>query len=122
MSQLPVHKLAPRPSWFRNLVERFTWAVTAFRAPRYEPVIKLADGIALDLHTKQIVIDGDFGVYATGNVTFRAEKHVIIESGRDDDPQRPGYRHSIWFNPDYDGFGRPVPEEQHLIMREADNG
>ena len=103
-----------RISWLDRLIQRFHWAMLAFKAPAYDPHIRLKNGVLVDLVNRRIVIPGDFNIHTEGNLKLSADKHVLITSGQDAE-ERPGYVHGIWFNAAEDQFGRPLLEDEKLI-------
>lgn len=116
MSQLLDHNTAQK-SWWHGLLRRISWSIKAFKAPSKQPVLHLGNGVMLNLEHGVVVIDGDFDVCATGNLRLRAEKHLILESGQNQE-ERPGYLHSIWLNPVYDDAGRPSEDPEIVEIEE----
>jgi hypothetical protein len=91
---------------------RFKVAALAFvQAPTLKPIIKLENGAYIDLSNKKIVLPEDFHIHARGNLKLTSDKHVVIRSGRNSDPEREGYVHSIWVNADEDSLGRPLKKD-----------
>ncbi len=89
-----------------KFLTKLNWAVKAFNSA-CPTQVAIGQGIVLDLVSNRIVIQGDFELYTKGHLRLRSDKHVIINSGRDEE-QRPGYIHAIWLNSDEDDFGRPI--------------
>ena len=100
-------------------LDEFVWrvklSVSAFiHASAFEPVIKLKSGAYIDLNTRKIVLPEDTHIHCKGNLKFSSDKHVVIQSGKNNEPGRHGYVHSIWLNPKEDRHGRPLLNEDYL--------
>lgn len=110
MSQLPAPNIKPKLQ--ASLFDRLRWAVRAFMAPSTTPQIMIGDAV-LDLEQGILSVPGDFTIHTTGDLKFKSDQHVVIESGQSHE-ERPGYLHSIWLNPEYDDQGRPVQTPEVL--------
>lgn len=97
-----------KPSWLARLYQRASWAVKAFNATSLSPVIALENGLLFDPTRNLLIINGDCQIHSTGSMRISARKHVILQSGQDDEGDRPGYLNSIWFNPELDDENRPI--------------
>lgn len=53
-------------------------------------------------------IKGDIHVATTGEFRVTSAKDVVLLSGQNPNPERPGYVHAIWENPPLDEEGRPL--------------
>lgn len=111
MNQLVIAK----PSFW----QRLKLAAQVFRAPVLKPVVELQNGMKLDLQTGQLIIPGEFNIHATGTLRLTSDEHVIIQSSRQPE-DRPGYRYSVWLNPDLDDMGRPLMDEKPLLEDHSD--
>src|SRR5690606_16189146 len=121
MSQ-PLALDVAKETWWEALVRRCSWAVKAFKTPNYyPPQISLGNGTLLNLENGAIVVSGDLTIHATGSIKFKADQHLVLQSGQTPE-ERPGYLHSIWLNPEYDSEGRPVEQADILEIEEFDDG
>lgn len=117
MSEQPTLIAKAKPSWWSELFERCKRAVVAFRTPYEVTTVRFDNGLVLDLANKCIVVPGDLTIHATGDFTLSSDKHVIIQSGCDPE-EREGYVHSVWLNPSFDEQGRPIKEEDDILIEE----
>lgn len=53
-------------------------------------------------------IDGSVVLHVKGEFRLVCDKDIVLVSGRSDNPDRPGYKYSIWENPELDVYNRPV--------------
>lgn len=67
----------------------------------------LGEKVLVRKQGKKFFIGGELEVHASGNIRLTSDQHIILTSGntRED---RPGYRHSIWLNPELDNLRRPI--------------
>jgi hypothetical protein len=77
-----------------------------------QPEISLTPTSKVKFGENKVYFHGDFHLTSSGSLYLSADKHVIIESGQDQEPERPGYRHSVWINSPKDNFGRPLKDEE----------
>lgn len=82
---------------------------------REKPRISLEDGSVIDFEKGEIVINGDLTLNVKGNLYIKADKHIIINSGREKEKEREGYIYSIWLNSDIDSNGLPLKNEEKNI-------
>ncbi len=75
------------------------------------PEIPLTPHSKVKFGENKIYFDGDFHLESSGSLYLSAKKHIVIESGQDPEPGRPGYRHSVWINSQKDSFGRPLKHD-----------
>lgn len=67
-------------TWFKELVTRLSWASKIISDS--STIIKLDNGISLDISNNQIILDGDFALHTTGKLTFSSDKDVVLISGK----------------------------------------
>ena len=103
--------LLPKPTFWQDIKLRITWAYRALRAPRIHPVIQLGGGVVFDVENRCLHLPADYTIHSPGNLTVSADKHLMFRSGGDEEVDRPGYRHSIWFNTTTDEQGRPLHDQ-----------
>lgn len=72
-----------------------------------EPVT-LTKHVVYDPEQGVIIVKQDTHIHFTDQIKITSDKDVIIKSGRKDNPDRPGYRYSIWQNSDEDELRRPI--------------
>lgn len=53
-------------------------------------------------------IDGSIVLHVRGEFRLVCDKDIVLISGRSDNKDRPGYKYSIWENPDLDEHDRPI--------------
>ncbi len=100
-------------TYIRSLFQRLIWSANAFTMPMNNPIIKLENGILIDLANKHIVIPGEFSLHSQGNFRLSSDQHIIINSGQGYEG-REDYRYSIWLNSSLDECGRPIKENNAL--------
>lgn len=88
-------------NWFRRLI---LWAIFGDSSV----VLHTRNGVTIDLTQKKITVHDDFHLHTEGELKFSTDKDLILLSGRSPNPDRPGYRYSIWKNPPFDAEGRPL--------------
>jgi hypothetical protein len=64
-------------------------------------------------------IDGSVMLKVKGEFRLVCDKDIIFMSGQDDNPDRPGYRHSIWENPPLNERGQPL---MMITVRDSETG
>jgi len=101
-----------------SFFERLTWSIKAFNATKFGTLVKLSNGVMIDLDKKKVIIPSDFELHVEGNLTLSSNKHVMIKSGQTEE-ERPGYLYSIWLNSDLDEYGLPIIKDQNLIDGES---
>lgn len=67
--------------WFQQLAQRMIWAHRALVADSVHPVIKLDNGVTLDLARNKVILEGDFALHVTGNLTLSADGDLDLNSG-----------------------------------------
>ncbi|MNK54322.1 hypothetical protein D3C87_733040 [compost metagenome] len=67
--------------WFQQIAQRMIWAHRALVADPVHPVIKLENGVTLDLARNKVILEGDFALHVTGNLTFTADGDLELKSG-----------------------------------------
>jgi hypothetical protein len=94
------------------------WQLLFYKKPK----INLTPTTQVIFGENTIYFTGDFHLNTTGNMYLTAQKHVVIQSGQDAEPDRPGYRHSVWINSKLDNFGRPLQSfDPGLLQSVLDN-
>lgn len=88
----------------------------SFNEP-YKVVVEGEEILSVDLRTKTITLCDGWKIKSTGNFYIDADKHILVNSGCDDDPKRPGYRHSVWINTPIDGEGYPVKANPDTLLK-----
>ena len=92
-----------------SYVAKLKFAIAVLFRPMPSPnKIQLSHSIILDLDTGRIILHGDTELHCDGNLHIRADKHLMLSSGQDVDPERPAYIHSIWFNTAVNQKGLPI--------------
>lgn len=76
----------------------------------------LGQEITIQKRGKVIHLSGDVTLHASGTLKLESDKHIILSSGKGKE-ERPGYRHSVWLNPDLDARGRPIQKLQLVNER-----
>ena len=71
-----------KANWFQDLTRRLTWATKIIVLPGNNPVIRLDNGITLDLVRNKIILDGDFALHVTGNLDLSADGDILLRSGK----------------------------------------
>lgn len=79
-----------------------------------KPVLKLDNGLLVDIENKRIVIPTDFHIHTEGTLRISSDKHVVINSGDGYDPNI-GTRWGIWLNSDVGNDGEPIGEGSPLL-------
>lgn len=111
MKKQPV--LKDHKSFFATISNKIKNFFTLLKLqPQY---LELPGGILIDVERRIVKIPGDFKIHSTGTMTFKSDKHLIFQSGCDPE-ERPGYVHSIWFNPDMDENGLPIMEKSDKMI------
>lgn len=77
-------------NWFKQMAQRLIWAHRAFVAEANEPIIKLDNGIALDLNNNRIILEGDFALHVTGNMSLTSDGYFKYGSLKDAKPYNYG--------------------------------
>ena len=77
-----------------------------------QPEISLTPSSRVKFGENKIYFNGDFHLACSGSLYLSANKHIVIDSGQDPEPERPGYLHSVWINSKKDNFGRPIKEDE----------
>lgn len=68
-------------NWFRDIARRLSWATKVLVMPGNNPVIKLDNGVTLDLVRNRIILEGDLGIHVTGNLDLSADGDIVMTSG-----------------------------------------
>lgn len=76
-----------------------------------EPTLYLSADTKIQLQQNSIKIEGDLHLNASGSIYLFADKHIVLQSGRTEEPDRPGYLYSIWMNSDLDQNMNPLKKE-----------
>ena len=76
-----------------------------------EPILHLPGDTTIQLQQNSIKIEGDLHLNASGSIYLFADKHIVLQSGRTEEPNRPGYLYSIWMNSDLDQNMNPLKKE-----------
>jgi len=71
----------------------------------------------MDYMNVVIKIDGTVVLHFPLGVRLTSDRDVIIMSGRDKNPKRPGYIHSVWENPDLNHLDQPIMKTHFLNIR-----
>lgn len=85
-----------------------------------KPVLKLDNGLLVDIENKRIVIPTDFHIHTEGTLRLSSGKHVVINSGDGYDPKI-GERWGIWLNSDLDDSGEPIGAGSPLLEDEPEH-
>ena len=65
--------------------------------------------ISYDEESNTLTVNLDMKVKFKGNLNIDCDKHVVINSGQDIDPNRnDGAKYSIWLNPELDENEKPM--------------
>jgi len=96
---------------------RIKLAYAILTRPAKAPTIKFANGVVLDLNNNAVLLEKETTLHCLENLYLTSDKHVVLMSGCDPDPTRPGYLHSIWLNPDLDADGRPLKATEKHVTR-----
>lgn len=67
----------------------------------------LGEKVQVRKRGKKFFINGELDVHARGNIRLTSDQHIILTSGNTKE-DRPGYRYSIWLNPELDNHRRPL--------------
>jgi len=73
--------------WYRELTQRLTWASRILINHTDRSVIRLDNGVSLDLSTNRIILDGDFALHVTGNLNLSADGEATVNGNRFDKKQ-----------------------------------
>lgn len=65
-------------NWFKEFAQRLVWASRAFVADGANPVIKLENGISLDLSQNRIILEGDLSIHVTGNMSLTSDGKMTV--------------------------------------------
>jgi len=65
-------------NWFKEFSQRLVWASRAFVADGANPVIKLENGISLDLSQNKIILEGDLAIHVTGNMSLTSDGEMTV--------------------------------------------
>ncbi len=68
-------------NWFQQLSQRLIWAHRALVADPVHPVIRLDNGMTLDLARNKVILEGDFCLHVTGNLSLSADGDLELISG-----------------------------------------
>lgn len=72
-----------RETWFQQLANRLMWASRILITDA--PVVRLDNGIDLDLRNNRVILHGDVGLHVVGNLSLTATGEVITKGGVNDD-------------------------------------
>jgi hypothetical protein len=61
---------------------------------------------------------GELNLEFKEKITIKSKKDIILLSGMDKNPLRPGYLHSVWINPELDQNGNP---KQKILVRDKND-
>lgn len=75
-------------SWYKELTQRLVWASRAIVTDSNNPVIRLDNGLSLDLANNRIILEGDFALHTTGQIDLSADGNVIINGHKFVDPKQ----------------------------------
>lgn len=100
---LDLHKAIIKASSGVSLGDHLFKTIAKFFNP-----IQRGDGWELDTSTNTLTIKKDFKLKIEGTLEIQSNKDIVIDSGRNENPDRPGYLHSIWLNSPKDQDGKPL--------------
>jgi hypothetical protein len=64
--------------WFQQLAQKLVWAHRVIVTDSSNPVLRLDNGITVDLTNNRLILEGDFALHVTGNLTLSADGEVTI--------------------------------------------
>lgn len=70
--------------WFQQLSQRLIWAHRALVADSTHPVIQLENGVTLDLARNKVILEGDFALHVTGNLSLTADGDLNVQGNYGD--------------------------------------
>lgn len=65
-------------NWFQQLTQKLVWAHRVIITDSAKPMLRLDNGITIDLNTSTIILEGDCGLHIKGNFTLSADGEVTI--------------------------------------------
>lgn len=71
-------------NWFQQLSQRLIWAHRALVADTVHPVIRLDNGMTLDLVNNKVILEGDFALHVTGNLSLTADGVLALKDRNGD--------------------------------------
>jgi len=67
-------------NWFKQLTQRLIWAGRALTVDSNNPVIRLDNGLELDLQNKKITLEGDLHLHITGRFEISSDGEMYIQN------------------------------------------
>lgn len=93
-----------RKFWLRLKCARLAWK----NAPLYGNILKINDGVEINLITGKITFTRPTQFHCQENFVISSDKHVIIQSGQHQVPDKPGMTYGVWMNPETDFHNQPI--------------
>lgn len=75
---------------------------------KYKPTLKINNEIEIDFSANKIIFSKPLHIHCKEDITLSSEKNIVINSGRSEDPRRPGYTYGIWLNCPVDENNLPL--------------
>lgn len=72
--------------------------------------------MSFDLENRKLILPDGYSIESQGSLNIKARDHLILSSGCDEEPTRPGHYHSIWLNTELDSEGRPLLADEAKIL------
>ncbi len=91
-----------------SLIEKLKLCLMILISKNFKPTIKFSNGVELDIKNNKIILTKPLHIHCMEDIKLTSDKNVIIESGKKNDPNRPGYNYSIWLNCPKDSNGNPL--------------
>jgi hypothetical protein len=88
-----------------------------FLTRKTHAVLKLDNGLLVDVTNRRIIIPSDFHLHTQGTLRISSDQHVLINSGEGYDLYS-GRRWGIWLNTEVDNNGEPVHNDSPLLEHE----
>lgn len=104
---LELDKKNQRKWWF-FILNKIKLCLMILFSEKYKPTIKINNEIEIDFSANKIVFSKPLHIHCKEDITLSSEKNIIINSGRSEDPRRPGYTYGIWLNCPVDENNLPL--------------
>lgn len=95
-----------------SFIEKLKLCLMILTSKNFKPILRFNNGVEIDLKYNKIILTKPMHLHCTEDITISSEKNIIIDSGKKDDPNRPGYKYSIWLNCNKDSNGNPLKIEE----------
>lgn len=91
-----------------SFIEKILLCLLVLTSKSFKPVLRFDDGTEIDFRSNKIILRNTLNIHCKEDIKISSEKNIIIDSGKKYDPERSGYRYSIWLNCPKDEKGNPL--------------